>query len=460
MDGHRRPRVVDMKHGYCCLFLLSLAFLLTTDVGISVASGPPPPPSGRQLNSWSFNDTNLLSNYGTGPRWAVSCQLVPSWSSNAVNLMGDTAFLNYPDQVNGVTNVLCHNGSVLLWFRPIWSSANLGGTGPQRPARLLELGAWTSNAMYGWWSFYLDHGGTNLYFSAQSNGYTTNYLKAGIEWTAEEWQLLTLTYTPSNSALYLNGYLLTNGLGVSRWPSASIRATNGFSVGSDTSGGNAAQGDFEMLRTFDYPLSPSFISNYFIISQPFHSNELVSGNGLGNSGNSIADGVLMDGGLSALTGEGGEPLTLLTPIPVPGGLSLSFTGGESLATYDLFFSENLVPAWSLITRSAPGQTNFALTSLPPLTGFFVLGTMQDADGDGLTDAYEGLVSSSRDQDSDQMPDDWESLNGLDPFVNDAALDLDGDGITNLREFLGGTNPNYASAFGINVTRPGLHSNLP
>ena len=331
---------------------------------------------------------------------------------------------------------------------------------PQRAARLLELGAWTSNATYGWWSLYLDYGGTNLYFSAQTNGNGTNYLKAPIQWTAEEWQLLSLTYTPSNSALYLNGQLITNGLGITLWLNAGVRATNGFSVGSDTLGGNAAQGDFEMLRTFDYPLSPSWISNYYMISQFFPPDQLVPGDGMAGSGDLGVGETLLDGGSNLLTGEENETLRLLTPLPSSGSLLLPFTGGELLATYDLFFSGNLVPSWNLVSRSAPGQTNFVLSGLPQPTGFFVLGTMLDSDGDGLTDAYEWLVSSSKDQDTDQMPDDWEILNGLDPFVNDAALDLDGDGITNLQEFLGGTNPNYATAFGIIVTRPSVHSNLP
>jgi hypothetical protein len=40
-----------------------------------------------------------------------------------------------------------------------------------------------------------------------------------------------------------------------------------------------------------------------------------------------------------------------------------------------------------------------------------------------------------------MPDPWESLHGLDPFnPNDAALDSDGDGLTNLQEFQLGTDP--------------------
>jgi subtilisin family serine protease len=62
----------------------------------------------------------------------------------------------------------------------------------------------------------------------------------------------------------------------------------------------------------------------------------------------------------------------------------------------------------------------------------------DFDGDGLGDACDP------DDDNDQMPDDWEIANGLNPLdPGDAAADPDGDGATNLQEYLRGTNPQVA-----------------
>ncbi|MFX1560409.1 MAG: hypothetical protein ACFFBL_07460, partial [Promethearchaeota archaeon] len=44
-------------------------------------------------------------------------------------------------------------------------------------------------------------------------------------------------------------------------------------------------------------------------------------------------------------------------------------------------------------------------------------------------------------DNDGMPDSWEMLYGLDMNnPDDAQLDKDGDGLTNLQEYLLGTNP--------------------
>lgn len=61
------------------------------------------------------------------------------------------------------------------------------------------------------------------------------------------------------------------------------------------------------------------------------------------------------------------------------------------------------------------------------------------------------IDPTLDSDDDGMPDWWEILHGLDPFdPSDAHEDLDGDGLTNLEEYLLGTDPNNSDTDGDGV----------
>lgn len=68
----------------------------------------------------------------------------------------------------------------------------------------------------------------------------------------------------------------------------------------------------------------------------------------------------------------------------------------------------------------------------------------DLDGDGLSNLEEfqaGTAANNGDTDDDGISDSWELANGLDPLRgNDATLDSDNDGFTNLQEFLADRNP--------------------
>ena len=57
--------------------------------------------------------------------------------------------------------------------------------------------------------------------------------------------------------------------------------------------------------------------------------------------------------------------------------------------YDLFATTNLAPStWQWLEHCSPGQTNLTVVNLASIpTEFFMLGSTNDTDGDGLTDAF-------------------------------------------------------------------------
>ncbi|MFO6422800.1 hypothetical protein ACK8OT_05265, partial [Motilimonas sp. KMU-193] len=84
---------------------------------------------------------------------------------------------------------------------------------------------------------------------------------------------------------------------------------------------------------------------------------------------------------------------------------------------------------------------------------FELGTSPvnpDTDNDGVPDDRDFAPTNSRykiDQDKDGMPLSWELANRplSDDMSHDAKDDFDADGLTNLQEFLAGTNPHLADS---------------
>jgi len=125
-------------------------------------------------------------------------------------------------------------------------------------------------------------------------------------------------------------------------------------------------------------------------------------------------------------------------------------GGENIGSTNYKIQYTIGQATPVGTYSSSNYDNYA--------GFWFLGdSSTDTDGDGVpneedafpNDPMEWLDTDNDgtgnnadpDDDNDGMPDTWEEqYNGLDPLVNDASQDIDGDGFKNIDEYRARTDP--------------------
>jgi hypothetical protein len=226
----------------------------------SFALSGPPPLTDLQIGAWSFDDTNWLTLNGNSPISFSNLDNPPDWDGNALKIDSPhPAWLQYNIVENsGATNLAFTQGTIQLWFLPDWNS----GKGPGDSGRLIDVGAYSTSNPSSWWSLYFNPGGTNLYFSSETNGVFTNYLTVPISWVSNNWHLIDLAYSSSGSQLYLDGQLMTNGAGSLYQPSLAA-LTNGFFVGSDVTGTNQMRGQMDNLATFNYPFDAGQVASEY-----------------------------------------------------------------------------------------------------------------------------------------------------------------------------------------------------
>lgn len=140
-------------------------------------------------------------------------------------------------------------------------------------------------------------------------------------------------------------------------------------------------------------------------------------------------------------------------VPPVAGTSYTLVGKYDFAAskVDLYVNPNL-------TASEGSSTPLATLNITPAQ-MNATGVRLGSGGTGVTawdqlvvgTTWGSLTSIPSDGDGDGMPDDYEILNGLNPIVNDAALDKDGDGSSNYAEYLAGTNPDDDDTDGDGLT---------
>ena len=432
--------------------LVAMLFLAMADGSFSQPSPPPFPPN-PLLEYWPFADTtNWLAGYGYPPLGFANVATTPLWSGNALRL--DTtnsapAFLQYNVVENdGHTNLILAGQTLMFWFAPDWASTNLGGTGPGDWASLVDLGHWTADASYGWWSLYTDPAGCNLYLSAQSNYLTTNYLSAPISWDSNTWHWVVLNTTATNSRLWLDGTpAVTNGPGMTLVPGPDV-LTNGFFIGSDDTGYFQARGQFWKPQVWSLAMgiSDPFISVYYgVVAGKIAAWQGGGGMGPEFSGPTLGPGSPVGG---ACVTNGQVYITNLIATPVSGqGVTVTFTvmGGTN-GPFDAFTTATLAggggfgPAWNWLGQVYTCNT-YQATNQPTGFSFYMLALPINTAGG--------------------IPVGWCLQHGLNAQDSSLATeDPKNDGLNNLQKYLYGADPQASLGFSVWVGTPNGLSGIP
>ena len=440
-------KTTDWRGLFTALFISAALFLPHP---VPAQSPMPPIPQGQVLNFWPFDETNLLSGWGFGPKAATNLTLVPSWNNYSLQMDDTNPCVLIYDVVDtnseGVakTNITFTKGSVELWFSSDWNSGDdLGSWGT-----LLEAGNWDTNLTTNSsaWGLYFSPDSSSINFSIENGGIATNYLSAPISWNAGDWHYVVLTYdaTNTNVSLYLEGELVTSvAVSLTNLPSPEV-LSNGFAIGSDGNGSGMRQmrGQVADLWTYNYALDADTISNYYAFMAadevyPLPAIGFSPGGGFGPTDDSPNPGG--GGGGFATNSDFTFDTSGLWLQAILGTNSYTTNGNSSNVTvvlnntiadieYELFSATNISSntTWTLEQTVIGSElTNFTITTVVMA---------------GRSNLFFKALASTLDSNGEGLPDWWQLKYfghlGIDPYG-----DPMGDGWSNLQKYENGINPN-------------------
>lgn len=235
--------------------VLTTLMLLVALSARSLADGVEPH---RRLAHWSFSNPDWAGDGGRKPLVATNLERIPSFKGEAVHMViASNPILQYRTvEADGRVNLDCARGGIRFFFKPDWTSAKLGGTGPGVYGRLVEVGSYTDKAPFnGVWVLNLTPNGNQITFCVQTNDRAATLVIGEIAWKSNTWHEVSFSYSPEETRLEVDATAPTFGAGMPYIPSAEVRE-EGFRIGSTRSGSQAAGGAFDEVETFGTPSSP------------------------------------------------------------------------------------------------------------------------------------------------------------------------------------------------------------
>ena len=393
-------------------------------------------PAPTPIGVWNFGSTDWASAYGYLPTAYVGVSNVPSGAGSGVLVDSpEPAFLRFNViEADGWTNVTLGSGGLMCWVTPNWSSVAAGGNGAGNDARLITVGN-PNQPGSPEWSLRVTADGNFIVFTVNS----IDILTAPICWDTNQSpsHFIALSYSGTNTVLSIDKTNVATGQGIGAL--AINPAQCQMAIGSDLAGNRQIHGVIARLATWDAPIDLDVIAQEYTLYSVFYMGTIAQPHLLQapsvpspstNYFNAITGtGNLIQVGTVPVIYDSQVWITNLTAATATNGMRvITFTiNGGADAPYDVFvnsvlsFGSNGV-AWSWFGQGYHGCT-YALTNMVD-TAFIILGTPTDDDGDGLTTAYENLVSKTDSKDAnsnlDGLLDSWEVLLGLKNNLNSSS----------------------------------------
>ncbi|MCU0783246.1 MAG: thrombospondin type 3 repeat-containing protein [Verrucomicrobia bacterium] len=400
---------------------------------------PPLPEFAPVLFHESFDG---IYGYGmTNTAWVVADYgtLMESWSAYALERAGKvTPFVVPGLDSAGHTNV-ASEGALRWWVKPYWSSAP-EGKGPGTDARLVELAVVGGKQAAAVWWLQVNPDGTVVSLIEQGDTGPVTLLKAEICWPAGQWHQIVLNYG-GQTALAIDGEIVAKGDGPVKVPPKVAALV----MGSRLTGADSIGGELEELFTFSRPLEVAF--HYAALKDqaalgpvsPEEEQALAEARAKWQAGHESGGGNplmlrLVGGTSECITNVPVYITNIVSSFDTNSGCTVMFDiqgsyDGTTTTLYDVFMTTNLVgdgatgSQWVWLEQG-PSCSTYQYTNQSDAMSYYILGTPLDSDGDGLTDAYEKLVSKTNpslwDTDGDGLSDGWEVAHGMNPNVNESA----------------------------------------
>jgi len=228
-----------------------------------------------RLDYWRFNTNTYQSEAGLLPAHANNVSLVPSWSGTALCVTNLASWLSYPFSGPDGPSFNPNSGTIRFWFMPFYDSGLTNGSAFF--ATFFNFGVGTNS-----WSLSMENNETHFDPGSTTGPYSDQLIlpqNTSLQLQSNLWYQITVTYSPTNFAIYTNGtlyitsylppvsnsiplYGLGNGV-VYTTSSASQMAGFSFGNNNNINAEVPVNGLLDELETFNYPLTAQAVAAGF-----------------------------------------------------------------------------------------------------------------------------------------------------------------------------------------------------